>query len=87
MNRQRRTPARHRSGAGSWLGPIALCLGIASWALLVPGVVRAVGAVVRGGGSVASRGEHRLDTTALFGVALGAGHVLTSIMLMVWAAR
>ncbi|SFT71400.1 hypothetical protein SAMN04487904_106148 [Actinopolyspora lacussalsi subsp. righensis] len=86
MSRER-IPARHRPGPYAWLGPVALCLGIASWVLLVPGVVCAVGAVVCGAASVTTRGDHRLDITALLGIALGAAHVLVSIMLLLWTMR
>ncbi|NYH77380.1 hypothetical protein FHR84_000694 [Actinopolyspora biskrensis] len=87
MNQGQRIPARHRPGPCAWFGPIALCLGLVSWMLVVAGTVCAVAAVISGTASVTTRGHYRRDATALLGTALGAGHVLVSIMVMLWAMR
>lgn len=64
-----------------------MCLGILSWALVVAGTVFALVAVGCGAASLLTRDGHRIDGLAVVGTILGAGHLLASVMLLVWALR
>lgn len=76
-------PARERSGKSSWLGPIALGLGLLSWVLPIGGEVVAIVAIGCGTASIVTRGEFRIDWTAVTGICVAAAQLFFALILFV----
>lgn len=74
-------PAKERSGKSSWLGPVALGLGLLSWLLPVGGEVVAIVAVGCGTASIVTRRAFRIDWTAATGICVAAAQLFLALVL------
>ena len=75
-------PAKDRPGKGAWWGPVALGVGLLSWAVPGAGAGLAVVAVICGVLSVATRGAYRVDATALAGIGVAGLQIAVTLLMM-----
>lgn len=66
----------------SWLGPIALGLGLLSWLLPIGGEVVAIVAVACGTVSIVTRREYRIDWTAVAGICVATAQLFFALILL-----
>lgn len=82
MPGERGLPAKDRPGKLGWLGPISLCVGLVSWVSPGGGAFLAVSAIVCGVVSIWTKGQYRVDGTAVAGTCVAGLQLIFSTVLL-----